>query len=479
MQGKQACFVRYDKDVTEIYQDLTDFKLDTARHKLTVYARRNPCNYAALHLENYLDFFELFVYEDQVRFDILERNKKKRLALIEKNLSKDTPYYRFLKAEILLQWAITRAKFDQFFVAGRELYGAYLLLEKNQREFPEFLLNNKSLSIIHSLIETVEVPGLVKKLFRLNGSIEKGVKEIESLIAALNEGHIFYGEAEAIKAYILFFQARQQESALEFIKNSSLDHKTSLPAAFLKAKIAQKAGYNDLAISILHNAPSSSSYSDFPHLNFMQGMCHLRALDPQCSNYFNAYLDAFEGKHFIKEAYQKLAWARLVFYQDTMGYRQLIALAGTQGESILEGDKQAMQESRQTGLPNIPLLKARLLFDGGYYEKGLSFLLPFGKNADFIRNHGLEYHYRLGRLYHAVGDLRSAKLHYLKTTVLDRSGKTYECCNAYLQLAYIHEDQRKDKDADRYFRLCLDSDPETYQRSLHQKAKSGLDRLIK
>ncbi|MEL6986374.1 MAG: tetratricopeptide repeat protein, partial [Bacteroidota bacterium] len=53
----------------------------------------------------------------------------------------------------------------------------------------------------------------------------------------------------------------------------------------------------------------------------------------------------------------------------------------------------------------------------------------------------------------------------------------YFACNAALQSGLIYETQKDYKQATYFFRLCRSMKPEEYKTSLHQKAKSGLQRL--
>ncbi|NNK89431.1 MAG: hypothetical protein HKO89_02385, partial [Saprospiraceae bacterium] len=103
----QGYYIEYDKESRSIYNDIINLKLDDARNKLAEIDKVNNLNLSYLHLENYLDFFELFISEDESRFDLLKKNKKTRLKQLENKLLDNDPYKRFVIAEIHLQWALT------------------------------------------------------------------------------------------------------------------------------------------------------------------------------------------------------------------------------------------------------------------------------------------------------------------------------------------------------------------------------------
>jgi len=100
--AQSSYYIEYTNQSRNIYKDIIDLKLDSAKIKLQAFEKEHPQNLSRLHLENYLDFFELFINEDEARFKLLEKNKDKRIALIEKQINDDNPYKRFLIAEIKL-----------------------------------------------------------------------------------------------------------------------------------------------------------------------------------------------------------------------------------------------------------------------------------------------------------------------------------------------------------------------------------------
>jgi len=111
----------------EAYHEIVNLKLESARISISKIKENEPNNLLVLHLENYIDFFTVFLNEEKKEFKNLEKNKGKRLKQIQKYGDKTSPYYLFVQAEIELQWALVRAKFDQKFKAARESYNAYVL----------------------------------------------------------------------------------------------------------------------------------------------------------------------------------------------------------------------------------------------------------------------------------------------------------------------------------------------------------------
>ena len=78
-----------------------------------------------------------------------------------------------------------------------------------------------------------------------------------------------------------------------------------------------------------------------------------------------------------------------------------LVATNTPNEST-DADLNAISTSMQNTLPNIHLLKARILFDGGKYRKALEILEDDIKIKILTKHEQAEYYYRLGRTYHLL-----------------------------------------------------------------------------
>ena len=479
--SSQVSLAQYEVDYTpilqEAYNSIIHLDFDQANKQLGQSKIDDPNNLAYLHLENYIDFFRLFIYEDKEYFEKVKSKKAERIELLEQ-LEDDDPYKNFVIAEINLQWALTRSKFDELFKAGREIYAAYKLLEENTSEFPDFIYNYKSLSIIHSLVETISVPGFFKNIFGMSGSIEQGLNEIYN-VTQFAEGNdfIFSLEAEAIYIFMALYQDNNQKLAFDFLKDSNLKRSKSPLAAFVQLKLLQRAGRNDEAIVLLLETLSYTSAKQFPYLYFLMGVSHLRKLNEESSTYFNEFLDNFDGLHYIKEAHQKLAWASLIFENDVDEYNRQMKLCLKNGQALIDDDKQAVKEANRNQVPNPTLLQARLLFDGGYYQKAYQTLITNSELFYQDENLKLEYYYRLGRITQSLKNYPESIQYYFQTISADTNQTSYMSCNAALNLGIIYESQNDFKKAKKHFNQCISMSPDEYQQSLHQKAKTGLNRI--
>ncbi|MBK8701547.1 MAG: tetratricopeptide repeat protein [Saprospiraceae bacterium] len=136
-----------------------------------------------------------------------------------------------------------------------------------------------------------------------------------------------------------------------------------------------------------------------------------------------------------------------------------------------------MKEAKSKPVLNPVLLKARILYDGGYYAAAFQTL---SKNENILSKNSalaLEFKYRMGRVHQAQKSYPEA-ISYLKSTLQQGElNHTYFAASAALQLGLIYEADNQQKAALYYFNRCLQINPPDYKTSLHQKAKSGVERV--
>lgn len=463
---------------TEAYQKVMSLRFEEAKKDIEKIKEEDPNNQIAYFIENYIDFFKVFINEDKTEFKLLEKNKTPRLRAIRKG-DKDSPYYLYCQAEIKLQWALARLKFEQYFNAFNEVSSAYKLLKRNQKKFPNFQANKKSLGVLHALIGTIpdNYKWGVKLLGGMTGSIEKGKREIEeTLIYARTNDFLFEEETLVMYAFLMLHLKNDMNKAWGIIQNDKLNPKKNPLVCFAFSNIAMRTGRNDIAIELLENRPRGSQYATFHFLDYMLGLAKLYRLDRDAEVHIRKYLNNFHGQNYIKEAYQKLAWFHLVKGNE-IEYVKYIAFCKTKGAKVIGGDKTAEKEAKSGIIPDMNLLKARLLFDGGYYERALK-LISRKSLTDFsTQKNQLEYTYRLGRITHNMENHDEAITHYQTTIDRGSDASYYFACNAALQVGLIYEARKDKSNAKKFFNLCLSIKPDEHRNGLHQKAKAGLDRL--
>ena len=460
-----------NEHVQAIHQKTLQLKLTEVAEELHVRRLAEPGNKMYDFLESYTWFFSLFILEEVAQYKKGLARKKKLLENIRQG-NPDSPYYLFCQAEILLQWATIHLKFNEKTKAAYDVYEAYNMLLENKKKFPNFHENNKSLSIIHALAQSL--PSWVQKLSGIKGSVNQGTKEIEYLVNNLSAYPLFRQEILAIYAYILFYTRHEKEKAYDVITKYKMADPSSPLMIFLTASITQKTGRNDEAIKILESRQKLSGQIPFYYLDFIYGKYKLYRLDKNADQFMLTFVQNFKGRHYIKEAYQKLYWYELLTGGSTYQRNFYLQKVISQGNALIDEDIQALSECKGS-IPNVVLLKARLLYDGGYYQRSKKILTESSMIAYSLQDTE-EYHYRLARNLDALSQKADA-IHHYKKTISVHQGKKYFACSAALQLGLLYEKDKNFTQARMYLKKCLDLHPEGYSTSLHQKAKVALARI--
>jgi hypothetical protein len=450
-------------------------RFNDAKSLLSTEKKENPTNLLPYYIENSIDFITIYISEDEDLFDKLEKNKDQRIAKI-KSGDQNSPYYLYLQAEIQIHWAFSRLKFEEYLTAFNEIKKAYSLLEENNKKHPDFLPNRKSLGMLHALFGAI--PDQYKwgaNILGLSGDIDAGLNEIKSFAESTGDyPEVLTQEATLYYAFLVLYLQKDYNKAWNIVRN--LDTRNNLLFCFCKASVALRTGHCDVAISTLENRPTGSGYFPFPFMDFMLGLAKTRRLDTDANVYFEKFLVQFKGVNYIKEAYQKMAWNALIA-KDLPRYTFYMERVKLYGDDVIDDDKQALLEAQGNVAPNATLLKARLLFDGGYYKDALKQLE--GKSTDDFKTEKekTEFTYRAGRIYHESGNPAKAKGYYAATIQNGATLTYYYAASAALQLGLIYEKENNIEKAAYYFNRCMHMENKEYKTSLDSQAKAGLNRI--
>ena len=465
----------FNSRCNEAYQDILALRFTDGKNLLEQEKKENPSNLIPYFVENYIDFLKTYINEDEAEYKLLEKNRDVRLDKL-KTGDKSSPYYLYTQAELQLQWAFSRLKYGQYIDAFSGVKKTYSLLEENEKKFPSFIADKKSMGMLHAIVGAI--PENYKwgtNLIGMDGTIDEGLEEIASIIRyADTHEYIFKQEAYLYYAFLSLYLKKDDVTAWNIVKD--LDTKNNLLNCFCVASIAMRTGRNNTALSVLINRPATSAYFNFSYFNFMLGLVKTRKLEPDAPVYLKKFVAEFKGKTYIKEAYQKLAWNALL-NNDMAGYHSYMELAKTKGTDVIDDDKQALEEAESGVAPNITLLKARLLFDGGYYKQALQQLE--GKKVDDFssQKEKVEFTYRAGRIYHAGGYPEQAKGYYVATIQNGAELSNYYAASACIQLGQIYEKAANYDKAEYYYDKCFDMKNDEYKSTLESEAKAGLQRV--
>jgi len=467
----------FNANCLKAYQNIFELRLSTARQQIAAEKKIHPNNSIVPLLENYVDYFYLLTTESKTEFERLEANKEERLDQIS-NDDQNSPYYLYAQAEINLQWALIRGRYGSYFTAAREINKANSQLLGNTKKFPGFHLNGKGIGLINAVMGALPDGFLKSTLstFGIKGNLQTGLNMLEKLAENLPKSSYepFYEEVVFCYAYVLTDVAHSSLAYAKTMKYTSRISDTSLLKTYLQAYVCAKNGHNDEAINILMEKPTGASYQPFPYLDYLMGIAKLNKLDFNAESYFDRFLQTNKGVNYIKDSYLHLGWISLL-KGDNGDFSAMMAKVKSAGYTYQERDKQAVNEANAP-TPNKDLLKARLLFDGGYLNKA-SDILGDSKADDYASaKDKTEYYYRLGRINDDLDKADLALANYQNAIANGKTLKYYYAAKSALEMGKIYEQKKNPSKAQAAYRTAINMKDHEYENSIETEAKQGLKR---
>lgn len=460
------------------YKNIIALRLDSGLYYLQQENKIHPFNNYIVYLYNYIDFLTVFTSGDMAYYEKNVKNSfSERIDLIEDSKTEDSPYFLFVQAEIYLHSAILSVQNKDYLTSVFHLRKALKKLEENQKIFPEFKENRKSLGLLLSILGSV--PDNLKTGFSilgLNGNINEGMEMLKEL--SEDKSFIQQHETATIYAFMLFHLNNKKEEAWQILKKNSFFESNSLMDIYAIAHIGVYGFHNDEAIAAIKKEEGNEYYIKFPLLDYILGIGKTYRLDEYANFYFQRFINNYKGKDYLKSAYQKMAWNNLI-KDDLDKYQENISHINKVGRSLIDADKQAEKEVYFLSPPNSILLKARLLSDGNYLDKAISLLKNHTVEDFLMPKQKVEYRYRLGRIYHKEKNYTKAIEYYIATINFNNKVEAYYAANACYMIGNIYETLSNNDEALKYYEKCLTINGYQYNNSIKQKAKAGVNRLKK
>jgi predicted negative regulator of RcsB-dependent stress response len=313
--------------------------------------------------------------------------------------------------------------------------------------------------------------------FGIKGDVKKGLIMLDHLAQNLPRSSYepFYEEVVFYYSFVLSDIVHAPDAYAKTMKYTARIADSSLLKSYLQAYVCARNAHNDEAISILTARPSGEAYQPFPYLELLMGTARLNKLDYSASASFKKFLTLNKGVNYIKDANLHLSWVALL-NGDTGAYNAYIDKVKGVGYNYGEKDKQAMNEAGSPA-PNAELLKARLLFDGGYYSKAVD-LLSGRSAADYktIKDKA-EFCYRAGRIYDALDKDDLALLNYQNAINYGKNQKYYYAATSALNMGKIYMKKSQFARAKASFNQAINMKDHEYENSIETQAKDALKKI--
>jgi tetratricopeptide (TPR) repeat protein len=415
---------------------------------------------------------------DPAEFQQSEKNKDIRLAEIKK-LDRSSPYALYAEAEINMHWSVIKLKNHEYLSGAMDLRSAYQLFEKNAILFPSFSPNKKSLGFIKALLGTLpENYKWILNIVGLKGDFNQGLDLLNQYISQKQfPPDQLMDKQQADFYYVLLqFYYGSKAKSWEYCQSVTQDYGQSPLSGYLHAFIASRTAHNDEAIQIMLRRPKGAEYSSFYELDLLMGIAKQHRMDEDADVYLKKFVTFSKGNHQKKEAYKRLAWDRLLA-GDMPTYQVYKNMAAKATSSPDDEDKMVTAEFAKGIYPDKEILRARLQFDGGYYEHAEEIISRIKPHSLPDKAQQVEYYYRYARIMQEQKKYSKAIELFNEAIKTAGTGQYYFVPYSCLQLGYIYSKLGFAQTAKFHFEQAIAYKNYEARGSTVQRARLGIQQL--
>jgi tetratricopeptide (TPR) repeat protein len=466
----------YNDNCSKAYHAYLSLHIKEARASLATEQRSNPQNLMVTYISDYEDCILLLLNCDETEYKQRADHLNEHIEQLDKG-DKSSPWYRFCKAGVYLRWAIINVRFGEQYSAALNFHHSFALLRENRRLFPAFEYNNTFAGLEEAVVGSL--PGSYKwlaSIFGMKGNVRKGTQQLADFVSTHTSRDLMYSETVLYYLYTRFYLLQEQKEAWNYLNSDQFSTTNNLLNTYVKTNLALDYRKSDEAIETLHAAAGDADFDRYPIFDYQAGVALLTKSDTACVSYFHAYLKKNKSDLYIKDCWQKMAFASYISgnTQQAEYCKQQIKLHGT---ARIDADKQAEKFANSPAWPLKKLLQARLLIEGGYYSQAFTILNSI--ETATLKNGAdkSEYFFRYGRVYEESGDYDKALEQYRYAIMAGNKRQEQFAARAALQMGKIYEHTGKPALALSSYKECLDMPQHDFQNSIDQQAKAGINRI--
>ncbi len=382
--------------------------------------------------DEYLRLYGLFMAYLSSEQDVHANNFHAGIKTFEAS-HKDEDRFHLMYVTLLIQQSILHWSNEDYTSGIRSFYKAHRLFAKTDSSHfsNDYQKLNGLFNVLHS-----QVPDQYRfwtSLLGINGDADTGFQLLNNFMHTAHSHKGSTQEAMVLYSYCLLkFGSPTNADVINLIHTTKHEHGPLL--SFVVASLTVKNQLGDEGLCYLETVPETD-FQAFPLLFHIKGRLLLNQLDSTAIHALQRFRTIFKGQSFRTDALMREAWWWHI-HLDTGKRDSMMKLAERQEKLPTSNDKQAKKELTTLKDEPVALLKARLLFDGGYYERAR--LLLSSTNAVALSDYYLpEYHYRLGRVHQALKKHQEALLSFDKVIALCQDDKRYIGPYAALEAASI------------------------------------------
>jgi tetratricopeptide (TPR) repeat protein len=454
---------------------LMDLKIGKAKALLREETRINPDNYYAYYLDQTCDAYKMIINSDEEDYEAFVDNFYKKRELMDgKDI--DSPYYLACYSEMEIQLGMFNIIHGAQYRGVRKMYAGYRKVYRNLDKFPGFKPSLKLDGFFNVAMSTM--PPFVKwvvSFFGISTNIDYGFK-------LLNENYQSQKNAKGINAESALFIIlvakinKTPEMVYDFTRSLDSSISQTFIHQYFKANIAYRIGKNEEALTTLQQIHPNTSPSAQIAYNYLMGKIRLQKLDDSAAYYLSEYISHLKKNEYVKEINYKLAQYYLINNKPSK-YLEYCEIARENGSDMNERDREALYDASLDYFPDVNLVKARLLLEGGYLEKFNLAIKDYESNARDLLPYVLEYSFLKARYDALQLNNIDAKAGFKKVIALGDDEDYYFASEAALRLGNIYLQEGDVDLAKVYYEKSLKLYKSNYYEYIEDKAVKALRNL--
>ncbi len=438
------------------------------------YAANNP---EFLRIIGYREFLNCILHQSNVNTDLFFSRSDEWIRQLGK-IRPASPGQLAASAEMHLYRAVLASQISDYKTSASELLSSYKIVAKSGAGFAASDRNKLS-GILGVIFQ--QIPQQHLKYLKLVGVRPSGLSGFNGLERYY--GAALPGTIERMEGYLMLVTALKEFSkdpaaAWNFVKTEGKPMLDNPLIRYQSSLAALKAGDCESALKLLDEKGLIPGKAAIPYWNYQTGRCLLYKNDLLAVTYLEKFIENPGGDNYRHSAMLMAGWYYLIHgRQDkAVDYFQRIQDLPA---PLTVYDKQALAEAATEKMPDAEVLKARLLFDGGYYENCLDLCNGMIRSGKYGGSDEGELIYRVARSEQRLGRNDEAVKNFMEVINRESSIRSYLVPNSALQLGHIYNKSGQYELARKYYKVCVELNKYGLREGLNRQAQAALRELEK
>lgn len=452
---------------------LMELEIDRAKELLAEEIEENPDNYYAYYIDQTCDAYALLINSGDKDYEVFVENYYKKREIMDDH-DIDSPYYLSCSAEMELQVGIFNIINSSILSGLKKAYSSYRNIYRNLDQYPDFGPCIKMDGFFNVAISNL--PPFVKwaaSFFGVTSDIDYGFKLLKQNYLA-NKDIVGINAESALFVILAAKINKTPEMVYDFSRSLDSSVSQTFIHSYFRSNISFRIGKNEEAYNILKQIDISDYPSADMIYSYMMGKILLRKLDPNASYYLERYLSYLEKKEYVKEINYNLALYHLII-NDPDSYYEYCDIVKNEGIELNERDREALYDANLDYAPDINLVKARLLLDGGYYSGYEDAMKSYKANSNENLPYKLEFLFLSARYNAESSNIELAIVQFRKVIELGEDEDYYFASEAALRLGNIYREKGEFKLAKGYYKKSMELYKNDYYEYIEDKAAKGFN----